>query len=191
MYSAAINAYFSWCVHLLQDMSAWMGISYQELNVWVFVVIHPLITLLLAYWIIRLRRQLKGPKGNRRKTPEVIRLEPPAIQMPKTMSCIDGDKPPQEKPSIRETAHSEGQSKSKSKNSGMSIMEINDLLYMEDREEKVRLWKASLENFKADMEKWQRGEKPLYNFRSTDELKTAMGHLQSSIDRFEKLNRPE
>ena len=82
MYSATINAYFSWCVHLLQDMSAWMGISYQELNVWVFVVIHPLITLLLGYWIIRLRRKLKGPKGNRRKFPEVIRLEPPAIQMP-------------------------------------------------------------------------------------------------------------
>ena len=82
MYSAAINAYFSWCVQLLYDMSAWMGISYQELNVWVFVVIHPLSTLLLACWTIRLRRRLKGPKGNRRKTPEVIRLEPPAIQMP-------------------------------------------------------------------------------------------------------------
>ena len=82
MYSATINAYFSWCVHLLQDMSAWMGISYQELNVWVFVVIHPLITLLLAYWIIRLRRRLKDPKGSRRKSPEIIRLEPPAIQMP-------------------------------------------------------------------------------------------------------------
>jgi len=107
------------------------------------------------------------------------------------MSYIDGDKPPRETPSIRETPHSEGQSKSKSENSGMSIMEINDLLDIEDREEKVRLWKASLENFKADMEKWQRGEKPLYNFRSIDELKTAMEHLQSSIDRFEKLNRPE
>ena len=107
------------------------------------------------------------------------------------MSYIDGDKPPRETPSIRETAHSEGQSKSKSENSGMSIMEINDLLDIEDREEKVRLWKASLENFKADMEKWQRGEKPLYNFRSIDELKTAMEHLQSSIDRFEKLHRPE
>ena len=107
------------------------------------------------------------------------------------MSYIDGDKPPRETPSIQETAHSEGQSKSKSENSGMSIMEINDLLDREDREEQVRLWKASLENFKADMEKWQRGEKPLYNFRSTDELKTAMEHLQSSIDRFEKFNRPE
>ena len=107
------------------------------------------------------------------------------------MSYIDGDNPRRETPSIQETAHSEGQAKSKSENSGMSIMEINDLLDREDQEEQVRLWKASLENFKADMEKWQRGEKPLYNFRSIDELKTAMEHLQSSIDRFEKLNRPE
>ena len=101
------------------------------------------------------------------------------------MSYIDGDKPP------RETPHREGQSKRNSEISGMSIMEINDLLDREEREEKVRLWKASLENFKADMEKWQRGEKPLYNFRSIDELKTAIEHLQSSIEKFEKLNRPE
>jgi hypothetical protein len=102
-----------------------------------------------------------------------------------------GDKPPRETSFIQETAHREGQSKSNSENSGMSIMEINDLLEMEEREEKVRLWEASLENFKADMEKWQRGEKPLYNFRSIDELKTVIEHLQSSIDRFEKLNRRE
>ena len=107
------------------------------------------------------------------------------------MSYIDGDKPPRETPLIQETAHREDQVKSKSENSGMSIMEINDHLDREDQEEKVRLWKASLENFKADMEKWQRGEKPLYNFRSIDELKTAMEHLQSSINRFEKLNRPD
>ena len=107
------------------------------------------------------------------------------------MSYIDGDNPRRETPFIQETAHREDQVKSKSENSGMSIMEINDLLDIEDREEKLRLWKASLENFKADMEKWQRGENPLYNFRSIDELNTAMEHLQSSIDRFEKLNRPE
>ena len=107
------------------------------------------------------------------------------------MSYIDGDKPPRETPFIQETDQREGQSKSKSENSGMSIMEINDHFDREDREEKVLLWKASLENFKADLEKWQRGEKPLYNFRSIDELKTAMEHLQSSIDRFEKLNRPD
>jgi hypothetical protein len=107
------------------------------------------------------------------------------------MSYIDGDKPPRETSFIQETDHREGQSKSNSENSGMSIMEINDLLDREDREEKVCLWKASLENFNADMEKWQRGEKPLYNFRSIDELKLAIEHLQSSIDRFEKLNRRE
>ena len=106
-------------------------------------------------------------------------------------TLIDSDKPPEESPFIQETPHREGQSKSTSENSGMSIMEINDLLDIEDREDKVRLWKASLENFKADMEKWQRGEKPLYNFRSIDELNTAIKHLQSSIKRFEKLNRRE
>ena len=106
-------------------------------------------------------------------------------------TLIDSDKPPEETPGTQETAHREGRSKSKSENSGMSIIEINDHLDREEREEKVRLWGASLENFKIDLEKWQRGEKPLYNFRSIDELKTAMEHLQSSIDRFEKLNRPE
>ncbi len=107
------------------------------------------------------------------------------------MSYIDGDKPPRETPFIQETAHREGQSKSNLENSGMTIMEINDRLDRGDREEKICLWKASLENFKADMGKWQRGENPLYNFRSIDELKTAMEHLQSSIERFEKLNRTE
>ena len=37
-----------------------MGISYEELNVWVFVVIHPLITVALLIWVIRLRRRLPG-----------------------------------------------------------------------------------------------------------------------------------
>ena len=106
------------------------------------------------------------------------------------MSYIDGDKPPRERSSIQETAHRDGQSKSNSEKSGMSIMEINELLDSEAQEEKVRLWKASLENFKADMEKWHRGEKPVYSFRSIDELKTAMEHLRSSIERIEKSNRP-
>ena len=82
MYQAAINAYFSWCVQLLYDMSAWIGITYEELNVWVFVVIHPIITVILVWWVLRLRRQIKGPSKGRRKSPEVLRLDPPAIQIP-------------------------------------------------------------------------------------------------------------
>lgn len=82
MYSAAINAYFSWCVQLLYDISAGIGISYEALNVWVFVVIHPIITVILAWWVLRLRRQIKGPSKGRRKSPEVLRLDPPAIQIP-------------------------------------------------------------------------------------------------------------
>ena len=82
MYSAAINAYFSWCVQLLYDVSAGMGIAYEDLNLWVFVVIHPMITIILAWWVFRLRRQIKGPSKGRRKSAELVRLDPPAIQIP-------------------------------------------------------------------------------------------------------------
>ena len=54
MYEAYIKSYFWWCVELLQDTADWMGITYEELNVWVFVVIHPLITVVLLVWVIRL-----------------------------------------------------------------------------------------------------------------------------------------
>ena len=83
MYQAEINAYFSWCVQLLYDISSETGIASEELNVWVFVVIHPIITLILACWVFRLRRQIKGPsKAGRARSPEIIRLEPPTLQMP-------------------------------------------------------------------------------------------------------------
>ena len=61
---------------------AGMGIAYEDLNLWVFVVIHPMITIILAWWVLRLRRQIKGPSKGRRKSPEVLRLDPPAIQIP-------------------------------------------------------------------------------------------------------------
>jgi hypothetical protein len=50
-----MNELFYICVKIMEDMSAAMGITYEELNVWLFVIIHPLITLLLLvlfifYW---------------------------------------------------------------------------------------------------------------------------------------------
>lgn len=45
--------YIFWlCVELLKDCAAYIGITYQEINVWLFVVIHPLITLLFfVLWL--------------------------------------------------------------------------------------------------------------------------------------------
>ena len=38
---------FDWCVDVLVYGAAVLGITYKEINVWVFVIIWPLLTLLL------------------------------------------------------------------------------------------------------------------------------------------------
>ena len=59
MYSAIVNASFAWCVQFLYDIANWMDITYESLNIWVFVVVHPLITMGLILWVIKLRARLK------------------------------------------------------------------------------------------------------------------------------------
>lgn len=58
---AWINAVFRWCVVQLIDLAAVLGISYEALNVIVFVFVLPtMLTLSLAlngYWLLQ-RRQL-------------------------------------------------------------------------------------------------------------------------------------
>jgi hypothetical protein len=41
-------------------MAEMLGISYEEINIWLFVVIQPAITILLFFELLRLRRKLKG-----------------------------------------------------------------------------------------------------------------------------------
>ena len=57
-----IDAVFRYCVVLLVDIAKDLGISYEELNIWVFIIIHPLITVFLFFWILRLRRKIKNLK---------------------------------------------------------------------------------------------------------------------------------
>ena len=38
-----IDTIFDWCVYLLYDAAQLLGISYEEINVWLFVFILPLI----------------------------------------------------------------------------------------------------------------------------------------------------
>ena len=82
MNSEAINSYFSWCISLFYDVASILEVSYGELGIWFFIIIHPIITLALAYWVFKLRRQVKGGKTLKKRDAEVIRLDPPAIQMP-------------------------------------------------------------------------------------------------------------
>ena len=50
-----IDTVFDFCVKLLFVIADIMGITYEEINVWLFVVIWPLLSLVLFAEVIRLR----------------------------------------------------------------------------------------------------------------------------------------
>ena len=54
-----IDVIFNYCVKLLYDAASLFGISYEEINVWLFCVIWPIITLCMAFEFIRLRLRRK------------------------------------------------------------------------------------------------------------------------------------
>jgi len=52
---------FDWCVDVLVYWAGILGITYKEINVWVFVIIWPIVTLILmaiVFWQRRRIRQL-------------------------------------------------------------------------------------------------------------------------------------
>ena len=61
-----IDTIFNFCVHLLYDMANILGISYEEINVWLFVVIWPIASLVLFAEVIRLRIKNEQLIKNRR-----------------------------------------------------------------------------------------------------------------------------
>tara|TARA_B100001123_G_C14454883_1_gene688073 strand:+ start:173 stop:331 length:159 start_codon:yes stop_codon:yes gene_type:complete len=42
-----IDTIFNWCVIALYEVARWFGITYEEINVWLFCVIWPVFTLAL------------------------------------------------------------------------------------------------------------------------------------------------
>ena len=57
-----IDEIFNFCVYLLYDLANMFGISYEEINVWIFCIIWPIASLILFAEVIRLR--LKKNKKN-------------------------------------------------------------------------------------------------------------------------------
>jgi hypothetical protein len=60
-----MNTLFYDCVYLLKEVAKFFDITYEEANIWIFVIIHPLITIffivttiLLTLKIKKLRRRL-------------------------------------------------------------------------------------------------------------------------------------
>ena len=51
---------FDICVEILYWISDVTGLTYKEANIWIFVILHPLLTIVLFYYVIRLRKQIKN-----------------------------------------------------------------------------------------------------------------------------------
>jgi len=54
-----IDAIFRYCVVLLVNVAKALGISYEALNIWVFIIIQPLLIVVLLFRVIQLRRRIK------------------------------------------------------------------------------------------------------------------------------------
>ena len=51
---------FDACVEFLRWLGKVVGLSYKEINIWIFVIIEPIIFILMFLWIVKLRRKLKN-----------------------------------------------------------------------------------------------------------------------------------
>ena len=57
-----IDLTFNFCVNFLYDIVGLLGITYEEINVWMFVVIWPIASLVLFAEVIRLRLKISSLK---------------------------------------------------------------------------------------------------------------------------------
>ena len=57
-----MNNLFYICVDFLHWLEKKLHLSYEEINIWIFIIIEPIIFLIMLIWIIRLRKKLKKRK---------------------------------------------------------------------------------------------------------------------------------
>jgi hypothetical protein len=57
-----IDVIFDWCVELLVKLAELLGITYNDINVWIFVIFEPLIFLLMLFIIIKQLIKIKRLK---------------------------------------------------------------------------------------------------------------------------------
>ena len=50
---------FGWCVDLLIKWAELLGLTYNEINVWIFVIIEPLIFLIMLFMILKQRMKIR------------------------------------------------------------------------------------------------------------------------------------
>lgn len=54
-----MNETFKSCVQLLEALAAKLNMSYEEVNIWIFVILEPIIFLLMLWVIFKQQRRIK------------------------------------------------------------------------------------------------------------------------------------
>ena len=54
-----VDLAFRFCVIALVDLARFLGVSYEEINIWIFVFIWPIVTIYMILRIIFLKQKLK------------------------------------------------------------------------------------------------------------------------------------
>ena len=60
-----IDVTFNWCVRLLYEVAGWLGITYEEINIWLFVILCPsliLVQLIFNFVLFKKLKELKKLK---------------------------------------------------------------------------------------------------------------------------------
>lgn len=67
-----IDAIFDWCVDLLLWLASVLGVSYNEINVWIFCVLWPLITVGLVTLVLLQRKTVNRLKRQADRISEAV-----------------------------------------------------------------------------------------------------------------------
>jgi uncharacterized membrane protein len=62
-----MDTIFDWCVNVLVYWAGVIGITYKEINVWVFVIIWPVVTALLVVIIFVQQRKIQQLSKNEKQ----------------------------------------------------------------------------------------------------------------------------
>lgn len=57
-----IHYLFDRCVELLQWLAELLGVGYQTINVWIFCILWPLLTVALVFIVLRQQRKIRRMK---------------------------------------------------------------------------------------------------------------------------------
>ena len=57
-----MNKTFNWCVNLLEALALKLNMTYEEVNIWIFVIIEPIIFLVMLFLMYKQYRKIKSLK---------------------------------------------------------------------------------------------------------------------------------